>query len=384
VAAWRSALAVGCTALSVSVACGVLARAGDAEGSVAGRSVLPPPRVTASAYVVADASTGAILAERNPHGRYLPASTLKMLTAVALIPRLRPGANVVASARAVHVVPTVAGLRVGHAYRVRSLFAALLTISANDAAVALAEATGSYREGVAAMNETARWLGAGDTVAVDPSGLDARGQHTSAYDLGLIARQALRMPAFMRYDGLRSFRFAVSPGRAKALYNQNQLLTTYPGGIGGKIGWTTAADATYVGMARRHGVTLIVTLLHCPAFTEIDSAEKLLTWGFAADGRIVPTDVLVSPATPQDPLAVPGWNGTSGQAAAAGPAGRPARAAASDGAGGTLTAWSFIALALLVVAGFAAGTPHRRRVASGGPEPARETPGGQGPEHPAR
>jgi serine-type D-Ala-D-Ala carboxypeptidase (penicillin-binding protein 5/6) len=307
-----------------------------------------------------------------------------MLTAVALIPRLRPEASVVASARAVHVVPSVARLRVRHTYRVWSLFAALLTISANDAAVALAEATGSYRAGVAAMNETARWLGAGDTVAVDPSGLDARGQHTSAYDLALIARQALRMPAFMRYDGLRSFRFAVSPGRAETLHNQNQLLASYPGGIGGKIGWTAAADATYVGMARRHGITLIVTLLHCPAFTEIDSAEKLLTWGFAADGRIVPTDVLVSPASPQDPLAVPGWNGTSGQAAAAGPARRPARAAASDGADGTLTAWTFTALALLVVAGFAAGTPHRRRVASGGPGPAREAPGGPGPEQPAR
>jgi D-alanyl-D-alanine carboxypeptidase (penicillin-binding protein 5/6) len=343
-----------------------------------------PPRIPASAYVIADASTGAILAEKNPHGHYLPASTLKMLTAVALIPRLRPGASVVASARAVRVVPNVAGLRVGRAYRVGSLFAALLTISANDAAIALAEATGSYRQGVAAMNETARWLGATDTVAVDPNGLDARREHTSAYDLALIARQSLRMPAFMRYDGLRSFRFVVSPGWTETLYNQNVLLTDYRGGIGGKIGWTSAADATYVGMARRHRVTLIVTLLHCPAFTEIVSAEKLLNWGFAADRRITPVDVLVSPASPQDPLAVPGRDGTSGRAAAMGPARRPVRTAPADGADGTLTAWTFIVLALLAVAGFVAGMRHRRRVASGGLAPGPVGPGVPGRKGQAR
>jgi D-alanyl-D-alanine carboxypeptidase (penicillin-binding protein 5/6) len=373
-----------CVSVTGGAAAGTDARA----GSLAGRS--HPPPVSASAYVVADASTGEILAAKDPHGRYRPASTLKMLTAVALIPRLRPGASVVASARAVHAVPNVAGLRRGRTYRVWSLFTALLTISANDAAVALAEATGSYGSGVAAINETARWLGARDTVAVNPSGLDAPGQHTSAYDLALIARQALRMPAFMRYDDVRSFRFVLSPGQAETLSNQNELLTGYPGGIGGKIGWTSTADATYVGMARRHGVTLIVTLLHCPALTEIVSATKLLNWGFAADGRIRPAGVLVSPASPQEPLAVPsrpsGPGG--GQAATAGaarqPAGRPARAASTDGTGGALTAWAFTVLAVAWVAGSAAAIRRRRRARYDGPGPGRAAPGGQPPERPAR
>jgi len=89
------------------------------------------------------------------------------------------------------------------------------------------------------------------------------------------------------------------------LYNQNSLLTSYPGAIGGKIGWTSAAGATYVGMARRHGVTLIVTLLHCPALTEISSAEALLNWGFAADGKVTPVGTLVGPLQPTAPAAVP-------------------------------------------------------------------------------
>ncbi len=104
-----------------------------------------------------------------------------------------------------------------------------------------------------------------------------------------------------------SARFVVARRKAVQLYNQNSLLTTYPGAVGGKIGWTSAAGATYVGMATRHGVTLIVTLLHCPALTEITSAEKLLNWGFAAEGKVTPVGTLAGPLLP--PSAVAGRHG---------------------------------------------------------------------------
>jgi serine-type D-Ala-D-Ala carboxypeptidase (penicillin-binding protein 5/6) len=256
------------------------------------------PGVAASAFVVADAGTGQVLAAKDPHGWYRPASTLKMLTAVALIPLLNPDATVVASKQATSTVPNVVGLVAGRAYQVSDLFTALLTISANDAAIALTQATGSFGAGMSAINAEARHLQADDTVAVDPNGLDAPGQHTSAYDLALIARQALKLPAFLKYDQTMSARFVVARRKAVQLYNQNSLLTTYPGAVGGKIGWTSAAGATYVGMATRHGVTLIVTLLHCPALTEITTAEKLLNWGFAADGKVSPVGTLVGPLLP--------------------------------------------------------------------------------------
>ena len=153
------------------------------------------------------------------------------------------------------------------------------------------------------INAEARHLQADDTVAVDPNGLDAPGQHTSAYDLALFARQALGMPAFLKYDETTGGLFQIKRHKEVGLYNQNSLLTSYPGAIGGKIGWTSAAGATYVGMARRHGVTLIVTLLHCPALTEISSAETLLNWGFAADGKVTPVGTLVSPLPPAAPAA---------------------------------------------------------------------------------
>ena len=267
------------------------------------------PGVAASAWVVADAGTGQVLAAKDPHGWYRPASTLKMLTAVALIPLLNPDGMLVASKQATSTVPNVVGLVTGRAYKVSDLFTALLTISANDAAIALTQATGSFGEGMAAINAEARHMQADDTVAVDPNGLDAPGQHTSAYDLALIARQALKLPAFLTYDQTRSARFVVARRKAVELYNQNSLLTTYPGAVGGKIGWTSAAGATYVGMATRHGVTLIVTLLHCPALTEITAAEKLLNWGFAADGKVSPVGTLVGPQQP--PVATPTASATA-------------------------------------------------------------------------
>jgi serine-type D-Ala-D-Ala carboxypeptidase (penicillin-binding protein 5/6) len=262
------------------------------------------PGVQASAFVIADAGTGQVLAAKDPHGWYRPASTLKVLTAVSLIPLLNPNATVVATKRATSVSPNVVGLIPGHAYKISDLFTALLTISANDAAVALVQATGSFGKGMAEINAEARHLQADDTVAVEPNGLDAPGQRTSAYDMALIARQALRLPAFLTYDRTVTATFPVSKKKSVSLDNQNSLLTSYPGAIGGKVGWTSAAGATYIGMARRNGVTLIVTLLHCPALTEIDSAKSLLNWGFAADGKVTPVGTLVSAVLPTAPAPV--------------------------------------------------------------------------------
>jgi D-alanyl-D-alanine carboxypeptidase (penicillin-binding protein 5/6) len=132
-------------------------------------------------------------------------------------------------------------------------------------------------------------------VAKLPNGLPAPGQVASAYDEALIARQALRTPAFMAYDQTLTSRLEVRPGDWETMVNQNYLLTKYPGGIGGKIGWTVSSEATYIGLARRNGITLIVTVLHCTSLQEVTSAEKLLDWGFAMNGKVTPVGTLVPP-----------------------------------------------------------------------------------------
>jgi D-alanyl-D-alanine carboxypeptidase (penicillin-binding protein 5/6) len=273
----------------------LMARHGVVVNYPSGRHVRHLPRVPASAYVIADASTGQVLAAKDPHGQYGPASTLKVLTAVALIPRLNPNAMITATKREAQVEPNDVGLLPRHKYQIDSLFKALLMISANDAALALTQATGSFSKGMALINAEAHHLQAYDVVAKKPNGLPADGQVVSAYDEALIARRALAIPAFMRYDSMLAARFHVKKRKWATLANQNTLLTQYRGGLGGKIGWTEKSKATYIGMARRNGVTLIVTLLRCRPLAEITSGERLLDWGFAMDGKVKPVGTLVAP-----------------------------------------------------------------------------------------
>jgi D-alanyl-D-alanine carboxypeptidase (penicillin-binding protein 5/6) len=307
---------------------------------------MPLPDIPASAWVIANANTGQVLAARDPHGAFGPASTLKVLTAVTLIPLLDPNAMVVATPLATSQQPTSAYLITGRDYRVADLFRALLLVSANDAAVALTQATGSFAKGMALINAEARHLQAYDVVAKLPNGLPAAGQVTSAYDEALIARQALTMPAFMKYDSTLKASLELKPGDNETLLNQNSLLTQYRGGIGGKIGWTVKSEATYVGMARRNGVTLIATVLHCTSLEEITSAEQLLDWGFAMNGKVRPVGDLVPPL-PAPPPAAPAVHG----AAKAKVVGLSSAQAASSTTGYALAAAGVTAAALGLGAG---------------------------------
>jgi D-alanyl-D-alanine carboxypeptidase (penicillin-binding protein 5/6) len=224
--------------------------------------------------------------------------------------------------------------------------------------MALAQATGSLSQGMAVINAEARHLQADDTVAVTPNGLDAPGQHTSAYDLALFARQGLQMPAFLKYDRTTSGQFRISKKKSVGLWNQNTLLATYPGALGGKIGWTSAAGATYVGMARRHGVTLIVSLLHCPALTEITAGKSLLNWGFAVDGKVRPVGTLVGPKQPPAPTPAPLRPAVTAQRAD-----RPDRAQ-SVGSGPSVLATAGFSGVALLVAGIGFAYTRRQRSAA--------------------
>ncbi len=313
------------------------------------------PKVPASAWVIANADNGEVLAARDPHGEFGPASTLKVLTAITLIPRLNPNAMVLATTAAAATEPNDVGLVPGRRYRVSALFTALLTISANDAAVALTQATGSLRQGMALINAEARQLQAYDVVAKDPNGLPAPGQVVSAYDEALIARQALAMPDFMKYDETLSARFEVKPRRWETLVNQNTLLTQYRGGIGGKIGWTVSSKATYIGLARRSGVTLIVAVLHCTPLQEISAGERLLNWGFAMNGKVKPVGVLVAPL-PATRLRHGADTAARGQASGnGGPAGQGSQAAGYEVAAGAIAGTG------LGLGGFVGAWRRRRR-----------------------
>jgi D-alanyl-D-alanine carboxypeptidase (penicillin-binding protein 5/6) len=346
------------------------------------------PWIPASAFLVADATTGQVLVAKDAHGWFRPASTLKVLTAVSLIPALNPNATTVASKQAADTEPNDAGLVAGRSYAIHNLFTALLTISANDAAVALAQATGSLANGMAIINAEAHHLQAYDTVAVQPNGLDAPGQHTSAYDEALIARQALASSAFLGYDRTLSARFEDKPKHWVTLVNQDQLLTTYRGDIGGKIGWTSAAGATYVGMAQRGGQTLIVTLLHCTPLMEFDYAAKLLNWGFAMNGKAAPVGTLVKPLPAVAPQQAKKKPAAAAKAVAKRPLPTNGQAAFTGVVSGHPVAIGvgFLALAALIVAAFivqrrrvVVATRMRARRAAAASRPRRGPPRGSAP-----
>jgi D-alanyl-D-alanine carboxypeptidase (penicillin-binding protein 5/6) len=292
----------------------LLGSSGIAVQSAAG--VPATPDITASSWVIADADTGEVLAAKDPHGRFLPASTLKTLTAVTLIPRLDPCQIYVATKKDLHAECTCAGVADGTAYRIRMLFTGMLIYSGNDAANTLAGAYGGIDKTVTAMNAEAKYLKAYDTEAGTPSGLDTPGERSSAYDLALIARAGLAMPDFRSYVSTRHVLFTMPHGETQTLFTHVKLLPNYDGAIGIKNGFTVAAQATYVGAATRNGHTIIATLMHSTVGTAVWHEDAaLLDWGFAAVGKVTPVGELVSPDLPPLPSA-PGSSATASSSAA--------------------------------------------------------------------
>ncbi|WP_245623316.1 D-alanyl-D-alanine carboxypeptidase family protein [Spirillospora albida] len=276
------------------------------------------PKIKAASYLIADGGTGEVLAAKDPHGRYLPASTLKALTALTLVAKLDPDRRVRPTQHACDVEGTKVGMTPKMEYRVSDLFHALMMMSANDAAVALAEANGGMRKTLADMNAEARRINALDTLAGSPNGLDVdlglnvRTQHTSSYDLALILREAMKNAEFRGYVQKLSHPFPAPPTKKQRkkgkkiggypIYTHNRMLPgqpfAYQGMLGGKNGYTIAAGQTFVAEAQRGGHTIIIALMKADR-PPSRYAAALLDWGFAARGKARPVGVLVPPGDPE-------------------------------------------------------------------------------------
>ena len=332
------------------------------SGVVVGAGAPDLPDVAAASWLVADLDTGQVLAAQDPHGRYAPASTLKTLTALALIPELPADRTVVATYEDVAVDGSKVGIVERMSYPVSELFSALLMVSGNDAANVLASAAGGQERTAELMNDKARSLGALDTRAVNPHGLDAEGQVSSAYDLALIARAGLADPDFARYVSTVSSSISAPGGARIATRNKNKLLGRYAGALGVKNGYTHAARASFVGAAERDGRRLVVTIMRADPRV-FDEAVELLDWGFSAT-TAAPVGLLVVPGQPVTPEERVSGGADAARAAGAGrgPAGTALsgttasaastpRAAADSGPGlpVTLAGLGLVAAALLAV-----------------------------------
>ncbi|SNY88083.1 D-alanyl-D-alanine carboxypeptidase (penicillin-binding protein 5/6) [Nocardia amikacinitolerans] len=263
-------------------------------GVVLPKGAPPPPKdISATAWMVSDLDTGEVLAAKDPHGRYRPASTIKVLLATVALRTLQLDTVVTGTQADADVDGTRVGIGPGGRYTNRQLMQALIMASGNDAAHAIAAQLGGDDAAVAKMNELAKSLYAFDTRAATPSGLDGPGMSTSAYDLSLLFREAMTIPLFAEFIRTEQIDFPGYPKNQKipddtdhpgfAVGNDNQLLFNYEGALGGKTGFTDDARQTFVAAAQRDGRRLAVTLLQAEVrpLRPWEQAARLLDYGFA-------------------------------------------------------------------------------------------------------
>ncbi len=273
---------------------GRLGEKGVIVNSVEGDGISAPPSTSALSYVIADFETGEVLAAKNPHKKLPPASTLKTLTALTLLPRLNMNKTYTATWREPSTIGNKVGLWKNRKYKVKDIWYGLMLHSGNDAGVALANMSGGIKKTSKLMRAKARSIKAYDTIPKSPHGLDTPGQVSSAYDLALIARAAMKNKTFRKIVATKTYIFPNTGPRNKdrKIKNLNKLMFTYPGVIGVKTGYTTKGRNTYIGIAERDGKTVIITFMHL-RYGRDELAKKLFDWGFEAIGKVEPVGKLV-------------------------------------------------------------------------------------------
>ncbi|MCZ4578076.1 D-alanyl-D-alanine carboxypeptidase [Gordonia amicalis] len=259
-----------------------------------------PPRLTSAGWLIADLDSGRVIAAKDPHGRYRPASTIKVLLALIALDELDLDATVIPTAEDWSTEGDSCGMGPGGHYTVRDLLTGLLMVSGNDCANALARELGGVETTLEKMNERARELGAADTRAASPSGLDAAGMSSSPYDLALIFRAAMAQKTFRELIAKPTFRFPGYPRRpdvpgdkdhpAYDMYSSNRLLVDgYPGMLGGKTGYTDDARKTFVGVAERDGHRILVVQMYglsVEGDMYWDQARAMFEYGFRAGPEV--------------------------------------------------------------------------------------------------
>jgi D-alanyl-D-alanine carboxypeptidase (penicillin-binding protein 5/6) len=253
---------------------------------------VPVPDGPAPAWIVADMDTGQVLAGRDMEAAHPPASTIKTLLALTALDELPSlDATVPGTEADTQVECSCAGIKPGRTYTARQLLDAVLLMSGNDAANALADMIGGYDAAVAKMNAKAVAIGAVNTHAATPSGLDGPGGSgfTTPRDLAIIFRAALANPTFAQITAQPAAMFPTDTGD-KPIVNEDELLHRYPGTIGGKTGFTNAARKTFVAAAERGGRRLVIAMMYGlikeGGPTYWDQAAALLDWGFAQDRQL--------------------------------------------------------------------------------------------------
>lgn len=239
----------------------------------------PAPPIQARAAILVDTRSGAVLYQKNADARLAMASTTKITTAILAIQHGGLSHLVRVSHQAATVGESTMGLVEGERLTARQLLYGLLLNSGNDAAIALAQhVAGSVPRFVARMNDLAHRLHMRNTHYVTPHGLDEPGHYSSARDLSIIARYAMRNATFRRIVVTENYHIlATSHNREHWLANINRVLYWYPGINGVKPGQTDNAGLCQVVSVNRDGKQLVAVLLNTPNL--VTDIRNLLNYG---------------------------------------------------------------------------------------------------------
>lgn len=247
-----------------------------------------PPSVTADSAVLIDAATGTILYSKNMNSAYPPASTTKVMTALITIENMNLNEIVTVSKKTPYVDGSKIGLFEGEQLKAKDLLYGLLLLSGNDCAEALAEhISGSTENFAKLMTKRAKELGCENTNFTNPHGLYDENHKTSAKDLALILREAMKHPEFREIASTYSYKIpptnkhpeGINLGNENMLINKNSKYY-YKEAEAGKTGYTVQSRFSYVASASKDGHRLILALVHSNTKTYYEDSKNLFNYGF--------------------------------------------------------------------------------------------------------
>lgn len=248
-----------------------------------------PAELYALSAVLMDGESGRVLYEKDGERPLANASTTKVLTCIVALENSLGDDYVQVSQNAASQPEVKLGLQKGEQYYLEDLLYSLMLKSHNDTAVAIAEHCGGSVEGFARMlNRKAKQIGCKDTYFITPNGLDAEDEngkhHTTAKDLALIMRYAIKNETFLHIAQTRDYTFSEITGkRTFSVHNANAFLDMRDGVLAGKTGYTSQAGYCYVCAWEKEGKTFIVSLLGCGwpnhKTYKWSDTEKLLDFG---------------------------------------------------------------------------------------------------------
>lgn len=242
-----------------------------------------PQALSAQSAVLISADTAAVLYEKDSGKQLSMASTTKILTALLTLEEAEKKGDPVIeiTEEMVAVEGSSMGLQAGDEITLTNLAAGMLLASGNDAANAAAlSLSGSQEEFAEKMNRRAKEIGMKDSHFVTPSGLDDEAHYSTAYDMALLARKALKNEAFRTLCSSSTYQVTFAKPEKKVSYtNHNKLLRFYEGCIGVKTGFTKKSGRCLVSAAERDGVTLIAVTLNAP--DDWNDHMAMLDYGFS-------------------------------------------------------------------------------------------------------